>query len=173
MLSFHSQCRLMQLPTGRLSITLSAVALLTGAGQPPPSAEQTHTDSASAHLSTASYVFECGGTRTTVGFEERVQGDAPGVPIADRWRIRLTSFAVDGRHIGESDLRRVQQAFHHYAWLVRLRGRCSPSNRDVNLWVEGIHARDWASFTESDDRPRPRIRAMEVSVRADGSVAIR
>lgn len=151
------------------SVAFATALLASSAG----AEERVQLDSNSANITEASYTFNCGGIRSSLRFEERVNGDDESIPLADRWRIVLSFFAVDSRDIAPADRHRIEQVFGRYAWLTRLRGRCSRANGDLSLWIEGMHADAWAEFVQSDDRPRPGTRSAEIVVAADGAVTIR
>jgi hypothetical protein len=138
----------------------------------PTAGASFHSQGHPAERTRAAFAFECAGATLNLSFDERVRGDDETLAWPDRWRVTLTSFAAEGRSIGPADLRRLEDAFGRYAWLTRLRGRCSPRDGTVSIFVEGMLARDWAEFTESDDRPRPATRSMEISVGREGAVTI-
>lgn len=120
----------------------------------------------------ATYSFRCANIRAQLGFEERSDA-TPRAALADRLRIVLTRFEVEGRTIAPADRGRIEAAFNLYAWLTRLRGTCSGSGNRFELTVEGMDAAAWAAAVSPWRGRRPQQRLTTVVVAEDGGVTIR
>lgn len=156
----------------RRKFLLTGASLLLLSGIPAGATDEPNSGGRPAERTRAAYAFECGGMRSSLVVEERVRGDDDRLAWPDRWRISLVSIDVQGRRIAAPDQRRLGETIGRYAWLTRVRGSCSPNSGAFAISVEGMLAQDWADFTESDDRPRPRTRSNEIGIARDGTVTI-
>lgn len=132
-----------------------------------------HTDSVGAYRTEAGYRFHCGRIQTRLSFIEHFRDEAKGVPLADLWRLELTTLSVKGRRIPPADLVRVKALFHTLSWITRIQGSCG-GNGDAEILLWGMPAQVWADFVEREGpqtRPTPDPYSIRISV--TGAVTIR